>query len=62
MTTRMLTLNSKCLIKRIGPSGACTTYVVNMKKVCNEAILPLGFGYTLSIGRYTKYRSTRSDY
>ena len=33
-----------------------------VKKVCNEAILPLGFGYTLSIGRYTKYRSTISDY
>lgn len=33
-----------------------------VKKVCNEAILPLGFGYTLSIGRYTKYRSTLSDY
>ena len=32
-----------------------------VKKVCNEAILPLGFGYTLSIGRYTKYRSTISD-
>jgi len=32
-----------------------------VKKVCNEAILPLGFGYTLSVGRYTKYRSTISD-
>jgi methyl-coenzyme M reductase subunit D len=32
-----------------------------IKKVCNEAILPLGFGYTLSVGRYTKYRSTLSD-
>ena len=32
-----------------------------VKKVCNDAILPLGFGYTLSVGRYTKYRSTISD-
>ena len=33
-----------------------------IKKVCNDAILPLGFGYTLTVGRYTKYRSTLSDY
>ena len=32
-----------------------------IKSVCNAAILPLGFGFTLSVGRYTKYRSTISD-
>ena len=30
-----------------------------VKKVCNEVI---PFGYTLSVGRYSKYRSTLSDY
>ena len=32
-----------------------------IKSVCNAATLPLGFGFTLSVGRYTKYRSTISD-
>lgn len=33
----------------------------HVKVVCNKAILPLGFGYAMNVGRYTKYRSTISD-
>ena len=33
--------------------------VEEIKSVCNEVV---PFGYTLTVGRYTKYRSTISDY